>query len=281
MIKVSRRNSVPTLTQPQIPVPVPAPRRKPSGLLLDRYGRRIGAPPEIFRPWIWVPRPLMMPFPGIMPQQPMGLDAGVTYDTLTMPGNGTTGTTSVTLATHQAGDVIFVVAMRTADGTTVISTPANWTKHSSDSANNRRIDFFWRVAPGAGTTATGFTNAERCLSWIFRGADQTTPIGDYGYVVDGSSDPTDFAGLTLQRTNSTSWVCLVGVTRAGTGSTTLDTGTVTGTTRQGGGAIGTTGAYGYWDSNAPVSSWSSRTYADTGNASGQITLTFEVRAATL
>lgn len=252
-------------------------------IILDRYGapaRR--GPPRLLLRSRRIIDPRSMPIPGITPQVTPGeVAAGPTYDTLSLVGNGTPSTTSVTLPTHTTGDVILIVAMRTADGTTVISTPASWNAHSSDNVTNRRISLFWRTAPSAGTTATGFTNAERCVAWVFRGADQSDPIGDYAYLIDGDSTSFDFAALTLERTNSTSWVCLAGGTRATTTSTTIDTGTVTGTARQGGGAIGSNGAYGYWDSAAPVSSWSSRSYTDTGNTAGQMTLNFEVRAATL
>lgn len=266
-LKIRRRNA-------EVQPSPPPPRRR----VLDRYGRP--ATP-LARPWIWVPKPWMMPFPGIMPQM-LPHDAGG-FKTVIHVGNGTPGTTAVTLtATRAAGDLSVVCGIRF-DANTAITTPSGWTALSAIGGGaNRHIDLFYRILLNAADTATGFTGAERCVSWTFRDFEAADPFGDVRTVTSGNSDPLNLLSLTLERTNGTSYVGTIVATRNPAGSTVLDTASwPAGTVSEGVGAVGSAGYYGMGRSDGVVSSFPGYTIADTGNAAAQLNASFEVRAAPL
>ena len=118
-----------------------------------------------------------------------------------------TGTTSATLPTHAADDVLIAFAHR--DGnTTAPSLPAGWTDLGSSGANVNSSRIGYKVAASSSETSGTWTNATGLVVLVYRGCNTTDPIGD---VVGGGSSSlvVAYPALTLQVTDGTSWVAAV------------------------------------------------------------------------
>lgn len=119
---------------------------------------------------------------------------------------GNAGTT-VTIPTHQVGDLILIFAYRDASNTAP-STPAasgtvpTWTLIGSDGANTNSTNFRYAVATATTTTSGTWTNATDLICLVYRGASVGAAAGT------GANNTTtiNYPALTLQRTDNTSWV---------------------------------------------------------------------------
>jgi hypothetical protein len=115
---------------------------------------------------------------------------------------GATGTTSATLPTHQAGDVIIAFAFR--DGSTTQPTlPAGWIPITNVAGTLCCSRTAWRRATGAGTTTGTWTNASRVSFIVLRGCWSENPIAADA-TGSGSGTNLNYPAVTLRKTNSTS-----------------------------------------------------------------------------
>jgi hypothetical protein len=107
-----------------------------------------------------------------------------------------TGTTSCTLPTHQAGDLIIIFAYR--DGnTTAPSLPAGYWNITNNGANTNSMRVGYRIAPSAGTSSGTWTNATSVIGVVYRGAT----IGCFA--VNGAASTTvTYSAVTPAYTNS-------------------------------------------------------------------------------
>jgi hypothetical protein len=115
---------------------------------------------------------------------------------------GATGTTSATLPTHQAGDVIIAFSFR--DGSVTQPTlPAGWIPITNQAGTLCCSRTAWRRATGAGTTTGTWTNASRVSFIVLRGCWSENPIAADA-TGSGSGTNLNYPAVTLRKTDSTS-----------------------------------------------------------------------------
>lgn len=193
--------------------------------------------------------------------------------TVTFVGaQGNAGTT-VTIPTHQSGDLILLFAYR--DGsTTAPTTPTaggtvpTWTLIGSTGGNLNSSNFRYAVATGSTTTSGTWTNATELICLVYRGTRVVGASAGGG----AASTSIAYPALTLQRTDNSSWVVGVAGHRSATNVQVAPTGMTnrvfTGTEAAG------------HDTNGTVSSWSQQTVTVDAN-SGWRSWTVELRDATV
>jgi surface protein len=80
------------------------------------------------------------------------------------------GTTSATLPSHQAGDLIFAFGFR-AGSTTATTLPTGWTAQGSGANNGNYISFASKVATSSSETTGNWTGATRVIFAVYRNAE--------------------------------------------------------------------------------------------------------------
>lgn len=121
---------------------------------------------------------------------------------------------SVTMPTHQAGDLIVAFAYR--DGsTTAPALPAGWTNINNSGGNTNSARLAYRNADSASETSGTWTNATGLVVHVYRGAN----VGASA-VGGASSNSISYPALTLQKTDNTSWVARFAGHRTATDLTT-------------------------------------------------------------
>lgn len=165
---------------------------------------------------------------------------------------GNAGTT-VTIPTHQSGDLILIFAYRDTSGLNPPSTPAaggtvpTWTLIRNGTGNTNSFNCRYAVATGSTTTSGTWTNATEIICLVYRGAKV---VGANASTSDSGTTIT-FPALTLNRTNNTSWIVGFAGHRTATNVEQAPTG-MTNRTSAGTEAAG-------HDTNGTVSSWSQQT----------------------
>lgn len=106
-------------------------------------------------------------------------------------------TNSGTLPTHQAGDLLVIVA--SAAGSTAPTLPSGWTEAyvspSSEFSMACRVGY--RFATAANTPSGTWSGASWLCAYIFRNADTTKPIGAIASINTASNTVGNAPGLTL------------------------------------------------------------------------------------
>lgn len=183
------------------------------------------------------------------------------------------GSTTATIPAHQAGDLILVFSYRDGNTTppTLVSGFTNI--HSSGTASNSSRLAYKLAASSSEVTGT-WANATSTIVVIYRGVDQSNPIGGAS-ITGGTSTTINFPSLTMQVTDGSSWVAgFVGHRSTDTAINTAPAGmmyrySVTDGTDQAA----------FHDSNGGVTSWSSSNASIGGTSSGYSSVTVEIRAA--
>lgn len=125
---------------------------------------------------------------------------------ITIVGSATAGATSITLPTHQAGDLIVLFAYR--DGNDAVPdqpTGQNWTDFfSTAGANTNSHRLAWKVARDNAEASGTWTNASMLIAVVLRSSQATALSLGAGAAGTGSSSTLSFTGLTLTRTDQTS-----------------------------------------------------------------------------
>jgi hypothetical protein len=179
-----------------------------------------------------------------------------------------TGTTSATLPAHQAGDLLLAFAFR--DGsTTPPSLPASgWINIRNDGANTCSGRIAYRIATASGTASGTWSNATSVVFLVYRGIDQTSPIGNTNTSTAVSTTVT-YPALSV---TNTSWV----VGFVGHRSTNVTLSAPSGMTNRASVADATDEAAGH-DTNGAVSSWASTNTSVGGSSSGWRSYVIEIK----
>lgn len=189
-------------------------------------------------------------------------------------GSGT-GTTSATLPTHQAGDLIIVAAYR--DGSNTAPTlPAGFINIVNAGASTNSIRVGYKIATSSSETSGTWTNATSTIVVVYRGAT----IGTASTTNTGASTTLTYGALTLNRTDNTSWVVGFGGHRSANVAIETAPSGMTNITS----VSDATDEMAVHDSNATVTSRTSSTAAVGGTSSGWATAVVEIlekRALTL
>jgi hypothetical protein len=186
---------------------------------------------------------------------------------------GNAGAT-VTIPTHQSGDLILIFAYRDNSSLTPPSTPAasgtvpTWTLIRTGTGNTNAFNCRYAVATASTTTSGTWTNSTEIICLVYRG----TNVVGANASTSSSGTTITFPALTLNRTDNTSWVVGFAGHRTATDVEQAPTG-MTNRTSAGVEAAG-------HDTNGTVSSWSQQTV--TVNASsGNQGCTVELRDSAL
>lgn len=165
-------------------------------LVLDRFGRPATRFPL---PNIWIPKrriidPRSMPHPGIAPQvTPPPASEGVTYAALAVVGFASGGTT-VSIPAHLVGDLICIHAYRS--NATPATIPGDFTTIISGGASSCSLACGWKIADTTTETSGTWSNANRLLCWVWRTANQVTPIGNVTAAMTNSATTITFPAIT-------------------------------------------------------------------------------------
>jgi hypothetical protein len=185
-------------------------------------------------------------------------------------GNAQTGATLTTMPTHQAGDLLLGWAYRD-NSLTSPTLPAGWTNILSGgggNGNSRRCAN--KIATSSSETSGTWTNATGLVILVYRNAgltDNTRQVSG-----TGNSSTLNYAALTLQAVDGSSWI----VRFAGHNTATnLLTNTPAGYTARAGVATDVRGI----DSNGAVASNPTAQTQSVNTSAGWITVTVEIPSA--
>lgn len=182
--------------------------------------------------------------------------------------------TSVTLPTHQSGDLIIIMATRWAS-TTVPTVPSGWSVLFSRNTSNRTVIIACKIASSSSETSGTWTNAEMLACGVWR--------DDTNYLVPGAiASAAQTGGTTMAyplldavntiRQRSSSWV-------AGFGGVALNSingqDAPTGMTNRGSLAGASTGEVAIHDSNGNTT-WSSTVNVTLSSATSSQSTTIEL-----
>lgn len=185
---------------------------------------------------------------------------------------GARGTTSFTMPPHQTGDLILVFAYRSA-ATGTITVPDGFTTFATRQDNSVTSLVAYKFAASSSETSGTWTNASRLCCHIYRGADTTTPLGNYasnGNSLNGNV--ITYSEIAVASTGS-SWVAASAGIRTGNSSLeTVPTGM-----RLMANTAGESEAASF-DTNGPVESFAPKTISVGGTDSYWHSWVVEVRA---
>ena len=187
---------------------------------------------------------------------------------ITFPTGGASSAsaTSLTLPTHQAGDLLIMAAFTS--GVTLPTVPSGWIQKTSVSGSSRRLVIAWRTATASGTSSGTWTNASVVACSVYRSnAGYYLAVGSAG-IADAFSGTniTYVQCLNLHGTSAGSWV--VGI--AGTAlDYTADTAPSGMTNRT---SAAATNEIAIHDTSGVVSTWTSTNVATTATAIAVATL---------
>ena len=74
--------------------------------------------------------------------------------------------TTITIPSHQAGDLIFIFAGR--NNTTAATVPSGWVQAGSNGASGVSVAAGWKIAQSSGETSGTWTNASVLISAVYR-----------------------------------------------------------------------------------------------------------------
>jgi hypothetical protein len=189
-----------------------------------------------------------------------------------------TGTNSIaSMPAHQAGDLLLFFAFR--DGSeTAPSLPSGYTSKltKSDGYIDTSCRVGYKIAAGGSETSGEWTNATSLICHVYRGVDQTIPLGGsstYGHN-DTGNNTVNYRVITMTDTSGASWVA--GFAGHAATNTSLQT-APTGMTNRTNVMDATDEAAGH-DTNGGVSSWTTKTVAVGGTDSGWCSAVVEILA---
>jgi hypothetical protein len=123
---------------------------------------------------------------------------------ISLVGNATNSGNTITIPTHQAGDIIVISASRA--NNTAPTIPSGWTQIQRAGANTLSLATGYRVATNSSTVSGTWTNAARLTCLVIRGVDGSIGIG--GSATNNGSAQTyqRYPALTLSNANGESMV---------------------------------------------------------------------------
>lgn len=183
---------------------------------------------------------------------------------------GQVGVNTLTIPTHQVGDLIIAFAYR--DGSTTAPTvPSGWTVIGSASGGNQNSSVAcYKIAQSTSETFGTFTNATSVLCHVYRGAKDVGGENSNG----GQSTTVNYPAVTMQVADGSSWVVgFAGHRSTNTNLQNPPSGMVLRTPVQ----DATDEAAGF-DTDGGVTGWSSTNVSVGGTSSGWRSRTIELLA---
>lgn len=196
-----------------------------------------------------------------------GFDNGVVAN-ISYVGQAT-GTNTVTLPTHEPGDMVILFAFRDGNATPPTEpTGLGWETITTRAGTSCSARVSWRRARNTGTTAGSWTNATSVVALVYRGA--TGPGASN--VNSGSSTTVNYPALSLSDAGGGAWV--VGFAGHRSTNTNLQN-APSGMTNRANTQDATDEASGH-DTNGPVTTWTSTNVAVGGTSSGWVSVVVEI-----
>lgn len=162
--------------------------------------------------------------------------------------NAAAATTTVAMSTHATGDLI-LASVRRNGSTTAPTIPAGWTVVKTQTGTTSWHGVYKKIAASSSETTGTWTSASAVEVNVYRGASDAVAANATGGT--GTGTTITYPAITLQKTDSTSWVFR---TAGATAATNITTNTPTGYTARGGVATPTGSAIRGCDSNAGLAS---------------------------
>lgn len=189
-------------------------------------------------------------------------------------GSGT-GTTSATLPTHAAGDLIIVGAYRDGNATAP-SIPGDYTSIQSAGASSNSIRVGYKVAASSSEVTGTWTNATSLIVVVYRGVHPVCPIGGSA-ITSGSSTSISYPTIVDFRNNADTSSWAVGF--AGHRSTNVAIETAPSGMTNVTSVSDATDEAGLHDTNTGVNSWTATSASVGGTSAAWYSVTVEVIAA--
>ena len=177
---------------------------------------------------------------------------------------------TVTIPAHQINDIILIFAFR--DGSTTQPTlPSDFTSVATQAGTSCCGRLGVKIADTTSETSGTWTSATNLVCHVYRGSAGVGAVG----VTAAASTTFTYPTLTMQKTDSTSWVAGFAGHRSVDGAVgTAPTGMTNRTN-----LAGATADAGSHDTNGGVASWpAGRTAAYGGTSSGWVAITAEIMA---
>lgn len=163
-------------------------------------------------------------------------------------GQASAASNTVTLPTHQTGDLILVSVYRGADPVLPV-VPSGYTTISSGGVTNNAHSCGYKIATSSSETSGTWTNGELITVQIYRGAS-----GCGAFSVGSGNGDLTYPAFNLNDLSGKSWVsCLAGIRSAVTALESPPTGTTLRSNLVGTWEIAS------FDTNGGVSTWPLRT----------------------
>lgn len=185
--------------------------------------------------------------------------------------------TSVSIPSHQAGDLIVIFAYRDVSNTPP-SLAGGWINISSGGSsvftpNSSRLAY--TIAGDGSTTSGTWTNASAVVAQVYRGQSVSNPIGTNNSQTGFSSTVT-YPSVSLQNSDGTSWVAgFAGHRNSNTNLENAPSGMTNRTSAINSGAAAEVAGH---DTVGGTSSWSSQGVGVGGTTGAWMTRTLEIRA---
>jgi hypothetical protein len=120
--------------------------------------------------------------------------------------SASTNSTSITMPTHQAGDLLLCYAWR-GEVTTLITVPAGWTNIIGTTGSGHQIRMAWKIAASSSETSGTWTNATNGIEMmVYRNAAGPTDFNWMSHQTARSSTITYPLLSSLQATDGRSWI---------------------------------------------------------------------------
>lgn len=190
--------------------------------------------------------------------------------TVSYVGSASNESSSLTLPTHQAGDLIIVCALRTSSSSNAV-VPSGWTLIGVNAGlNSDNLTIAYRIATSAATVSGTWTDAEFMVAVVYRDSVNYLAAGYRNgsrSVVGGSTTPSFTAKLawnsntvpgseSIRMVQATSWV--VGIVSSTSNAVSLVP-VPSGMTNRVAATGASTRQIAVHDTNSNVSSWTSAT----------------------
>ena len=190
--------------------------------------------------------------------------------TVSYVGSSSNESSSLTLPTHQAGDLIIVCALRTSSSSNAV-VPSGWTLIGVNAGlNSDNLTIAYRIATSAATVSGTWTNAEFMVAVVYRDSvnylaaayrngsrsivsGTTTPTFPSKSAWDGNTVP---ASESIRMVQASSWV--IGIVSSTSNSVSLSP-VPSGMTNRVAATGASTRQIAVHDTNGNVSSWASAT----------------------
>ena len=182
---------------------------------------------------------------------------------------------SVTIGTHQAGDLIVIAVYR--NNSTVFATvPTGWVVKSQGGSSTNALTIATRIASSSAETSGTWTNATQLGYWVLRGSTGLLIYGgqNVNQGTAGSGGSINYPALTNASTLTNQWIL------AAAGHRSIDTDIETapsGLTFRAGVVGASAGELALHDSDGNLDTWASTNYTLTaGTSSGYRTAILQV-----